>query len=311
MDQDQDRAVKIIGEITSLHQRVVRTIDALKNQLAQANEHVNESNLYTSIYYWRLLAFSDGMIKIRLMIEENFKLINTFGVLATTRYVLELLIWYRLLTEDLQTYGGYYVCLLISEKLQHEKAHLEKVKSEIELFKELQTHEDEEGERALAVRRGSKLPKSHAVSQSLQMIGDEIDRLARRKFSLYREGAKTRGFGYQALLMERQAIPQLEQEVDRLEKLQTKVKLQMPNSWLKKKWSWSEAAKKAGMSQQHDFVYGYTSRLLHAKPMSITTHQKNLEGNEIVMFLDFVYVSILDAIEISEKLVGLTSPSYH
>lgn len=63
------------------------------------------------------------------------------------------------------------------------------------------------------------------------------------------------------------------------------------------------------MSEQFEFVYAYTSRLLHATPTSMTTNQKNLEWNEIGAFLDFLYVSILDAIEMSEKLAEIKSPS--
>ncbi len=55
------------------------------------------------------------------------------------------------------------------------------------------------------------------------------------------------------------------------------------------------------MIEQYEFLYSYTSRLLHATPVSIFTNQKNLEPEEMRLFLEYVYVSMLDALELGEK----------
>jgi hypothetical protein len=309
LDKHQERGMKIVAEIASLHQRVERTIDRLRAKLDEANELVNDSNRFGSLDYWRLVAFSDGMIKIRLIIEQNFCFIETFGILATSRYMLELLIWFRLLTAD-PTYSFTYVKQLITDKRDHAKEHLSKVKKEIELFKQLEKQESAESEAVVRGKSVSVRSNSESLPRSARMIADEIDRLARRQFCLYSKDAKTRGFGYQAYLMETQVLPQLEQEVEQLQTFKTAAISQMPKSAEgHKPWRWKEQAAAAGMSDQFEFVYAYTSRLLHATPTSMTTNKKNLEHDEVATFLDFLYVSILDAIEMSERLAGLTDPS--
>jgi hypothetical protein len=67
-------------------------------------------------------------------------------------------------------------------------------------------------------------------------------------------------------------------------------------------------AEAAGLRDQFAFVYAYTSRLLHATPTSLTTNQKNLELAEMKMLLNFVFVSCVEMIEHSERLVDLKSP---
>ena len=54
---------------------------------------------------------------------------------------------------------------------------------------------------AADVARFSKSPSE--LSQSFARITAEIDRAARRRFCLYSEDAKTRGYAYQAFLMEK------------------------------------------------------------------------------------------------------------
>lgn len=202
MDKHQERAKKIVDEIASLHGRVERTIEGLRAKLDEANKQVVHSKLYGSSDYWRLVAFSDGMIKVRLIIEQNFSFIETFGILATTRYMLELLIWFKLLASD-PTYSFTYVKQIITDKRDHAKEHLSKVKNEIALFEQLEKRESEESKEAIR-RKGASTKV--AITR---MIADEIDRSARRRFCLYSEDARTRGFGYQAYLMKAQVIPQL------------------------------------------------------------------------------------------------------
>jgi hypothetical protein len=49
-------------------------------------------------------------------------------------------------------------------------------------------------------------------------------------------------------------------------------------------WRWKEQAAIAGMSEQYEFIYSFTSRLLHATPVSLTTNQKLLEPGEMHCF---------------------------
>ncbi len=69
-------------------------------------------------------------------------------------------------------------------------------------------------------------------------------------------------------------------------------------------WNWFQQAESVGMQEQYEFIYRYTSSLLHATPSSMFTNQKNLEPAEIRIFLEYVYVSMLDAADLAEKQLG-------
>ncbi len=242
------------------------------------------------------------MVKIILIIEQNFEYIETFGLLATTRYMLELLIWFQLLTSDNSDYCFTFVKQVFADGLDYLKKHLAKVKREIELFQQLEQREL--GETIEAAKRNLESPA--AFGQLFRINAEEIDRVARRRFCSYNEDAVSRGYGLQAYLMEKQAIPELEQQIEQQEKKKEAAMSQMPKSVQGyKRWVWKDEAEKAGMSEQYDFVYSYTSRLLHAKAVSFATDQKNLELDEIRGFLNFIYVAMLDTIEIAESIAAI------
>jgi hypothetical protein len=81
--QQRERASTIVDEILSLHRRVEIVIERLKTKLDKVSESLDQSNFYGSPDYWRLCAFKDGMIKVRLILEQNFRVIETFGILAS------------------------------------------------------------------------------------------------------------------------------------------------------------------------------------------------------------------------------------
>ena len=61
------------------------------------------------------------------------------------------------------------------------------------------------------------------------------------------------------------------------------------------------------MLDEYSFIYGYTSKLLHATPASLTTDQKNLEANEMGVFLRYIYVRLLDVIEMAENQLAAST----
>jgi hypothetical protein len=297
MDNHQERSAKVVGEILSLHSRVERTINRLTTKLNEVSEPLDDSNVYASPDYWRLRAVSDGMAKIHLIIQQNFHYIETFGVLACSRYILELqqnfhyietfgvlacsryilelLIWFRLLREPQHCFT--YARQLLTDQLDHLDKQLQKVKREIKLFNELEERELGYTVEAVRSRLRSELSPSHS------MIAEEIDRIARRHFCVYNNDAKTRGYGFQASLMEQQVIPQLKKEIEHRQQISANAISQMPKSAQKdKRPNWKERAKAVGMIEQYEFVYAFTSRLLHATPTSMTTGQQNLELDEFI-----------------------------
>lgn len=58
-------------------------------------------------------------------------------------------------------------------------------------------------------------------------------------------------------------------------------------------------AETARIKDEHDYIYSYASRLVHATPVSITTDQKNLELDEVCIFLRYIKVKLLEIIDLA------------
>jgi hypothetical protein len=146
------------------------------------------------------------------------------------------------------------------------------------------------------------------MARAKDFIETAIDGQARRSFSLYAKQAKTNGFGFQAHLLRTQGISELEDQIltvsaernDFDERCRPEV-LKLAQS----RWDWSKRASEVNMQNQYEFLYRYTSRLLHATAGSVFTDQKNLELAEILVFLDYVYVTMLDSLELAETRIGI------
>jgi len=69
---------------------------------------------------------------------------------------------------------------------------------------------------------------------------------------------------------------------------------------IKARWNWKTKASDTGMLTAYEFVYSFTSRLLHATPSSMFTNNKNLEESEMVLLCDYILISLMDALDITE-----------
>ncbi len=74
-------------------------------------------------------------------------------------------------------------------------------------------------------------------------------------------------------------------------------------------WRWDREAKSADMEGAYDFLYSYTSRLLHATPASVTTDVKNLEPDEIRILLRYIHGALLDALDLTSTFRVSTGPT--
>jgi hypothetical protein len=175
------------------------------------------------------------------------------------------------------------------------------MKREIALLKHLGQEED--------ARLGAAIDKivtevdqelvSDAVAEAKAMIETETDREARRHFCIYADQAKTNGHSFQAHFIETKVLPKLNDELEKWRRERsdflTNVKGSPPfgAKWedQEKRWRWKTQAEAAGMSDQYEFICSFTSRLLHATPVSMATDQKLLELHEMNMFLEYVYIS--------------------
>jgi ATP:corrinoid adenosyltransferase len=130
------------------------------------------------------------------------------------------------------------------------------------------------------------------------------DAEASRHFSLYVDQAKINGYGFQAHLVESKEIPKVQETINQIQEEILEYKKKVPEDvqrLAEKDWRWRQMAKEAGLLHEHDYIYAYANRLLHAKPASLTTDHKNIEMHEICMFLRYIYVKMLEIMDLARS----------
>ena len=306
-DAAVQRLSGILSELQKLIPAFVSAIGKFDEQLRPLDEAGLAKKPKQDADYWVAVAYRNALIRMRLILENNFSFLETLGVLATTRYVFETLIWLRQMDRELD-YGLVFYGKVISNQLQHSRDYKAKLEEEIALFEQLQNEESSLHDESMKqLMNSAGAVSSEHVSAATTIVMNEIDRRARRAFSLYAEDAKHNGFGFQAHLMRKQALPQINAQIEVFEadqKAFADTCAPAVRKKLKERWNWKAEARSVGMQAQYEFIYSYTSRLLHATPSSIFTDQKNLEVQEMVMFVDYVYVSMLDVLDLAAKQVG-------
>jgi hypothetical protein len=263
---------------------------------------------------WRSNTFGNALVRLRQLTQTNFTFIETMSVLAVSRYVFELSIWLRLFVKDVRYGFVYYRELLETQRkyYQDTAAHLRR---EVALLKQFESKDSAAADEAIKSTRAEA--GSTGIAEFLEMAKDRMDAEASRHFSLYLEDAKTNGYGFQAYLVEKKAIPKAEQAiVDISSEIATfDSRLEPAVADLAKgKWQWRRMAQEVGLQDEHDYIYSFASKLMHATPASLTTDQKNLEFSELYAFLRYVHVKILDIMQMARlqpecKLKAVAEPS--
>jgi hypothetical protein len=248
---------------------------------------------------WRRNTFGNALVRLRQLVENNFNFIETMGLLAVARYVFELSVWLLLFQKD----SGY--CLIYYRELIHTQrkyyedtlAHL---RLEMQLLKRFADRDKEESDQILP--HINQVISAEDFGNLLRDAMDRVDAEASRQFSIYLDNARTNGYSFQAYLVEKEAIPQTEAAISMIdEELREYDKRVSQNvkKLVKGRWLWRGMAEKAGIVHEHDYIYSYASKLLHATPASLTTGQKNLEIQEVCLFLRYIYVKILEIMDLA------------
>jgi hypothetical protein len=302
-DEQSQKIVFIIKEIKSLHTRFDLASKSYDTIIDGYESKASLESLRVDGEYWKAHAYRNSLIKLRLLIENNFLHVETLSVLATTRYIFEVLVWLRLLKNDSE-FGLVFYWRLMADQLQHQKKTKEKLEHEVRLFRSLDDEERRlKKETVDRLLKKNQNPSSDDFNRASTFVAEEIDRRARRYFSVYLSEAKVNGYGFQSHLIETKVISGFTDRIEKIEADRDSFTQNCSASARKKcsaRWNWRDHAQTVGMDEAYEFIYSYTSRLLHAAPCSILTDQKNLEPHEIVLFLDYTYVSMLDVLDLSE-----------
>ena len=252
---------------------------------------------------WCISVAGDSLVRLRLLTEQNFNVVETMGVVAVARYTFELSIWLRLFAMD-RRYGLVYFDQLLATQQRFYKDTLAQLQREVAWLKSLEQEEATshdnllKGFDAAAANAG----ETQKLVSALSSASAEIDAEAARRFSMYAEAARTNGYGFQAYLVETKAIPRVRQaladiatERDSFEsRVATQIKDIRPD-----RWQWRQSAQRVGRDDEYDYLYSFASKLLHATPASITTDRKNLEAQEMGLFLQYINVTIGDVLALA------------
>lgn len=288
----------LLGSIKSHRSNVEAEADRLRTPqiLASFNKHSSRS--------WCIAAMGDALVRLRLLLEQNFNFIETMGVVAVSRYLFELSVWLHLFEHD-ERYGLVYYGQLLETQQKYFADHLAQLYREIEM---LRVFEGKEKEARMSVMVGTGTRTN--LGEKLRSTALLIDAEAARKFSLYAEQARMNGYGFQAHLVEKKAIPQVEESLKAVDAEQVdfnahilpRIKdLALTKDGKTKRWEWKKMAESVNLLHEYDFIYTFASKLLHATPASITTDQKNLECEEIVMFLKYIDVKTTDIVDLARR----------
>jgi hypothetical protein len=309
---DKLKALEILVEdICGQHDRLEQLTHQFRQRIEQVGSASESSSSPESGAHWKLIAFVDSLVRVRLFLENNFKCVETIGILAVARYMFELTVWLKLLQRD-SRYGVVYHRELLKKQLEFYAEFRNNAVREISFLRVIGVEEQRLIESRLSETK--RLPDEEARKKGLrelsQRVTQEIDRKASRIFSLYAEQAQSNGYDFQAHLVETKVLPEyskaiadLKQKLDAFERnTPSDVRCLVP-----KRWNWRDQAERVDMKDEYDFIYAYASRLLHATPASLTTNQKSLEPDEMRAFLKYIRVRLLDIIEMAEALLASNS----
>lgn len=233
--------------------------------------------------YWCDTAFGDALVRVRQFIEQNFLLIEPMGLMAVTRYMVELSIWLNLFRLD-ERYGLVYYYQLIDTQLKYYKDTESFLQAEIRTLREMEEFEN-------------KTTEAGATDSSV-----DPDAICARKFLIFSEDAKTRGFSFQRYLVETKKLPQIRDSADQIQSKLKQFRKEVPKEVLAlipDRWNWKTLAIKTDLVGEYNYIYTQSSKLLHATPSSLTTDQKNLQKEEIYIYLRYFRVKVQDLLDIS------------
>ena len=310
-DADKEIAA-LITSIRDLQPICLAISEGLKQKIQLDDGRFGEDDSKLPGSHWRLVLLCDASTRVRILAERNFAVIETLGLLSTTRYLFELSVWVKLIQRD-ETFGLLYYRMWLRNQLERNEALLRQARREVELLKRLGESEADQIKKVLTQREQAEIISVNDVSATFREISDSIDVEAANMFSIYANAAKINGYSFQAHLVEKKVIPGVIDDIEDIKLWQkaldevagAKIAPIQPSG----PWKWKAMAEKVGMGDEYDFIYDYSSRMLHATPASLTTDQPALEPMEVFIFIRYCTVKMKDIIGAAQQ--QLNSSTFH
>lgn len=301
-------------EAKILKDQLSTSVEILEAKLADYRDNGNS----TEENYWSVKLRLDCARRINILCEE-IKIVSTLNLLAVCRYAHELGIWLILASKN-DRYSLLYGKMLLEALVEQGEGQLRQLEFEIASYEAIRKQEEETIENAAKQLGSTSDPHEiQKVVDSIQKASSDADWKDWSKFMLYRKEASTNGYGFQAHLLRTKVIPEHQQRLTLHKQEQEGFKERWPNlvqefgykNDNKFTWNWKAQAAEAELSQEHEFLYSYVSRLLHAKPSSISAVPNDLNTDEVLIFQAYTLLRIRVATEHIEHYVAALVNHYH
>lgn len=249
---------------------------------------------------WALRAHLGTIDKLESLFDQD-RDYRAEELLATARNLFENLVWLKLFSHDLD-WGTRFYGQFLKQHEEDLQRTIAKMEAEAALFDEADDEEDADMDLAFTGLEADD-DVDQRVESALELRERQrvaLDMKIRRTFSLFAASARFNGYGLQAHLIRTEHLPRHQAQLDliraQMSEFERRVgdpqRVRAAFAWMK----WKEAARTVDMLEQYDFLYAYTSRLLHATPMNIIT-EKQLTPGEDTMLMEYVVVTAIDLLD--------------
>ena len=223
--------------------------------------------------------------------------------ISSLRYAFEALVQTRLLLKEPKYPYQLYLAIHKVQEKQIENA-ISRLEKEISLYEDLEKEDSAKG-----IELGMKFAEQYSLSNDadVKSFGNElykqmeqIDNSLKSHITVWSENIETNGYGFHASILKNKILPQYQKEKEELNKLSVKREKEMANDGyfnlffetngqstkvfkvVNDNRSWSQKASDAGLQDEYNFIYSYTSALIHCTSYSFMT-ANNLSDDETDM----------------------------
>ncbi len=278
---------------------LVKAYEQLLQELTLRVRQFDDKASLESIEYWRFRILKHAIFRVKTFLAETNEYVETLRTLTLSRYLFELVIWLKLIQLE-EKYVLDFAQRYLNELLEGSGNYTTQVEREIELFEALGKQERPETTRFRlrtvkeALRKYANEEQREAwIAKKLSAINHEAEGRLKDKFALYGSEVVFHGdFASHAGRLRRVVLPQAikeEQGYEESARSFAEAWGDEVKNFASKRWVWKDKAAKAGMEWEFDYIYSYTSRLLHAKPSSVLVSQQSLTAAEFFIFWRFIH----------------------
>lgn len=256
----KSQVLAVVESIKGLEPRLQQLAEAARSQIRALPAEAGE---YVEIERWCHQINHDSIARVRNLIENNFHAIETLALLSLARYMFELNVQLKQIDSD-AVFALVYARGVFEEQVKFYDSLARQLKAEVDLYLRL-------GE-----AKASRTEILAAVASKTCLYQDEIERMHILQVAMVVD-TQARKHALEQLELNRASL------VEFNKKWGTRLRDQKYS-----RPKWRQRAADVGMQEDYDFIYSFTSRLMHATPVSISTKQQALLDSELLLFMRYV-----------------------